>query len=202
MKLLSLTLIIICISFFPHNASASALIGTSCFVTAEVINVDSETKYLDSGEEYDSRYLLLKILSVDEGTNCPVQSNQIFKAIDNNEGSFQPQDIIRAGIEPGSSMGPEGAISFLQWSNLTYENGDQIISYKNGRSVIDSLQSDSNPIVIETNDGIFDTEDSQNDTIAGNTNWLSDNYIYFLIPTIIILGLSMFWYLLRKRKVR
>jgi hypothetical protein len=171
---------------FAQNVSASTLVGPSCFVTAEVVEIGSETKQLDSGREYESHYLNLKILSVDNRGSCPVQENQVYKAIDNYyatdnyPASFKMGDKIKAGIEAASSMGPSGAVSFLHWSDVTYEDGTTI-KYKEG--IVTNLQSENEPIVIEKID----------DTHSKNKN--NVNYYYFIIPVLIIVGFLLYRFL-------
>ena len=174
-----------------NNVSASALVGPSCQVTAEVIKIGSETRQLDSGREYESHYLNLKILNVDNSDNCHVRENQVYKAIDNYyaadnyPASFKIGDKIKAGIEQGSSMSPSGAVSFLQWSDVAYENGTSI-RYKLG--TVTDLQSDSDPIPIDTSNDAPQKE-GQDTTI---------NYFYFIVPILIIVGFLLYWFL-RKR---
>jgi len=183
---------VLALTLIAQNVSASALVGPSCFVTAEVVKIGTETRQLDSGREYESHYLNLKILSVDN-SDCPVQENQVYKAIDNYyaadnyPASFKTGDKIKAGIEQGSSMGPSGAVSFLQWSDVTYENGTSI-KYKLGK--VTDLQSDSVPIAIDTpNDA--PQNDGQDATL---------NYFYFIVLILTIVGFLLYWFL-HKRSV-
>lgn len=181
-----LIILLLALMFVAQNVSASVLIGPSCFVIAEIIKID-----------YENHYLNIKILNVDkESDYCPVQKNEVYRAIDNYyaadnyPASFKEGDVIKAGIEVASSMGPSGAVSFLQWSEVTYENG-ATIRYKKG--IVTHLQSDSDPIAIDTNDAkeISDVlqDDNQDATI---------NYSYFVIPILIIVGFLFYWFL-RKR---
>ncbi len=189
----NLIILVFALMLVAQNVSASALVGPSCFVTAEVVEISSEMRQLDSGREYESNYLNLKVLSIDKGTNCPVQENQIFKAIDNHPGTFNKGDRIKAGIESASNMGPSGVVSFLQWSDLTYENGNEIPS-KYNNAIIDHLQSDSEPIAIGTHNDIKEG----NDVLQDDNQDATINYFYFIIPILIIVGFLLYWFL-RKR---
>ncbi len=128
-----------------QEAKASALAGPSCFIEAEVVNIGSEKRRLDSGKDYESFYIDLKVIEVYQGKfPCPVVKNQVYRIIDNYPGVFKIGDIIRAGVEAASSMGPNGPVNFLHWSDVTYRNGSPII-YKNNIR-IDYLQSFDEPV--------------------------------------------------------
>ena len=172
-----------------QQVSASALVGPSCFVTAEVIEID-----------YKNHYLNIKILSVEKDNNyCPVQKNEVYRAIDNYyaadnyPASFKEGDIIKAGIEAASSMSPSGAVSFLQWSDVTYED-ETTIKYKKG--VVTHLQSDSEPISI---DNSIDAQEGNN-IIQKDNQDATFNYYYLIIPILAVVGFLLYWFL-RKRSV-
>lgn len=115
-----------------QEVKASALAGPSCFVEAEVVNIGNS-------------YVDLKVIKVyQEKFSCPVVKNQVYRAVDNHPGIFKIGDIIKAGVEHASSMGPNGPVNFLQWSNLTYRNGFPLI-YKNNQK-IDYLQTSDEPV--------------------------------------------------------
>ena len=169
-----------------QQVSASALIGPSCFVTAEVIEID-----------YKNHYLNIKILNVEKDSNyCPVQKNEVYRAIDNYyaadnyPASFKEGDVIKAGIEAASSMGPSGAVSFLQWSDVTYEDGTTI-KYKKG--IVTHLQSDSEPVSIDNSN---DAQEEIN-IVQDDNQDVTFNY-YYIIPLIAVVGFLLYWFL-RKR---
>lgn len=179
MKKSNILLIVFILILFAQNVSASALVGPSCFVIAEIDDIGSEMKKLDSGKEYESHYLNIKILNILSGDTCPVQINQVYQVIDNHPGTFQKGDRIKAGIELGSSMGPAGAVSFLQWSSLTHENGTNIQS-KYNNAIITHLQSDSKPTSIAKDADLTD-------------------YLYILI---LLLGIIIAGYLIYRFKFK
>jgi hypothetical protein len=170
-----------------QQVSASALIGPSCFVNAEVIEIDQKNHYLN-----------IKILNIEKDSDyCPVRKNELYRAIDNYyaadnyPASFKEGDVIKAGIEAASSMGPSGAVSFLQWSDVTYVDGSNI-KYKKG--IVTHLQSDSEPISIDNSN---DTQEGNN-IIQNDNQDVSFNYYYLIIPILAIVGFLLYW-LLHKR---
>lgn len=179
--------------FRAQQVSASALRGPSCFVTAEVVEVSSETKKLDTGREYNDTYLNLKIMSIDKGSNCPVKVSEVFKVIDNNPGTFKKGDMLKAGVESASSMGPSGAVSFLQWSNLTYENGKEISS-KYNNTIIDYLQSSSEPLV----GNLPDDSSERDDLIQSNGQDHQYKYLFLFGSTFVLVGLLSCWFLYKR----
>jgi len=185
---LSIFILISAFMLVAQQVNASALVGPSCFVTAEVI---------EKGRDYKSHYLNLKILSVDKRDNCPVQKNEVYRAVDNYyaadnyPASFKEGDIIKAGIEAASSMGRSGTVSFLRWSDVTYEDGTTI-KYKKG--IVTDLQSDSEPVSIDN----FNDASEGNNIIQNNNQNVSFNYSYLVIPIIAALGFLLYWFL-RKR---
>jgi len=129
-KLLIITVLILI--FIAQKVTASALMGPSCFVTAEIIKIDDETKQLNS-----------EIVSINNVINhsCPIKEKQIFEVSNNYPATFQQGDRIKAGIEKASSMTQHGVIYYLHWSDIAYENGDKIFS-KNNNIMVDYLTGD------------------------------------------------------------
>jgi hypothetical protein len=124
--------------------SASETSSSNCFVKAEVINVVSETRKLDTGKEDENHYLDLKILEVTKYHACSIEKGQVYRAMDNYPGVLKKGDRINSDISHGCLIRPSGPASFLQWSKMTYDNGSAI---RNGSNVIiDSLQSDIKPL--------------------------------------------------------
>ena len=183
----NLTVLVFVLIFLAQNASASVLMGLSCFVTAEVTDID-----------YENHYLNLEILNVDKENGCPVQENQVYRAIDNyyaSDGypaSFKKGDKINAGIEVGSSMSPSGAVSFLHWSDVTYENGASI-KYKLG--TVTDLQSDTKPLNIEK---INDSEQGNLIEKKYDDEDNNFNYLYFVIPPLILVGFLLYRFLYKR----
>lgn len=179
MQKFNLIITVLALVLFPQNVSASALVGPSCFVTAEIIEIDHNNKYLN-----------LKILHVEKNTDpCPVQENQVYRATDNYfaadnyPASFKEGDRIKAGIEAASSMGPSGAVSFLQWSDVTYENGSTI-QYKKG--IVTDLQSASEPIAINN---VTAKEEGEEAPVM---------YFYIAVTALMVIGF-LFYLVFRKR---
>lgn len=195
-----LTLILI-----AQNVSASALSGPVCFVTAEVIEMGSETRQYDSGSEYENHYLHLKILSVDKGNNlgitsqCPVQKNQVYIASDNYyarddyPASFKVGDRIKAGVEDAGSLGENGVVTFLHWSDITYENGSTILARK---GIVIYLSSDDEPLNIEKVDDSEHEVPNFEDNKDKNGNIV--NYLYLIIPLLIIVGFLLYKFLYKR----
>ena len=128
-------------------AKASALSGPVCFVKAQIVNSGIEGRRLDSGRDHESSFINLKVIEVSKGRSCPVAKDQVYRATDNHPGVFKKGDIVQGGFEPASSMGPNGPVNFLQWSQLTYEDGTPIINITGNNSArIDFLQSNDKPI--------------------------------------------------------
>lgn len=123
---------------------ASALNGAVCSVKAKVVAVGSELRGTDPGRNNKNYYIDLLVLGISGGRSCPVAKGRRYRAVDNYPGVFRKGDVIRGGVESASSMGPAGAVNFLQWSRLTYENGTPILGKNNAQ--IDSLQSGDTPI--------------------------------------------------------
>lgn len=139
--------------FLSGKSQASDIGSASCSVTAEIVAVGSETKLLDSGREYESTYIDLKIRAVDikamhagQEEKCPVEKGRIYRAIDNDPGTFSAGQKIRADIEAGSAMGPGGAVSFLNWDHPAYADGASIRSSRNGAN-ISLIQSGDKPLI-------------------------------------------------------
>lgn len=196
-KKYSLSFLLFVIFIFSSNVSASAIIGPSCFVNAKIIQVGSDKTQSDSGSEYTTNYFKLEIISVDARKDCPVKQGQIFKAIDNNPSTFQKGDVINAGIEAGSSMGPSGAVSFLQWSEISYENGDKIYSNYNN-SIINSFQSDPKPISIDT----YIEEQEENKEKVNSSNISNTIYYYITITALVVVGFFIYYFYVNKKQSR
>lgn len=184
----NLIIIALALMFAVQQVNASSLVGPSCFVTAEIIEID-----------HTNHYLNIKILNVDKNNYfCPVKKNEVYKVIDNYyaadnyPASFNGGDIIKAGIESASSMGPFWAVSFLHWSDVTYEDGTTI-KYKKG--IVTHLQSDSKPISIDNSTDV----PKGNNIIPNDNQDATISYFYIIIPILIIVGFLLYWFLLRKR---
>lgn len=131
---------------YIQKTESSSLTGPVCFVKAKVVNIGSEKRKLDSGKNYESPCIDLEILEVSGERLCPVSKSQVYRAIDNHPGIFKVGDMIVAGIEIGSSLGPAGPVNFLQWSKVIYENGSSIVDKNKHNMKIDFLQSADKPI--------------------------------------------------------
>lgn len=143
-------LVLICVmsSWTGHKVCASAFSMPTCRVIAEIVEIGVEERVLNTGNTYLHNYVLLKIISIESDGFALVEVGKIYRVNDNYPGTFLTGDRISAGVGLGSSMGPSGAVSFLQWSQLTYENGEKIIS-ATGRSVINSFTGDVEPTILE-----------------------------------------------------
>ena len=126
------------------GASASSTSSPTCFVKAEVINVGTEMRKMDTGKEYESHYIDLKILEVTKNNARSIEKGQVYRAIDNYPGVLKKGDRISSDISFCCIMGLAGPVDFLLWSKLTYENGSAVRSGNN--VIIDFLQSDLKPL--------------------------------------------------------
>ena len=145
MRRISLILLVISFAVFAEDIGASGRSEPSCVVLAEVAEVGSETRLLESGKEHERNYLHLKILGVGEEANCPIRIDQVFKVTDNHPGTFRKGDRIRAEVAVDSVMAPSESVGFLEWFNLTYADGSAIQSEYNG-AVVDHLQGPLEPL--------------------------------------------------------
>ena len=127
---------------------ASAISSPDCLVKAQVINAGCQKSKLDTGKEDESCFIDLKILEITKKEDCTIEKGQVYRLIDNHPGLLKINDIVSSGISFSSSMGPNGPVNFLQWSQLAYENG-LAIKHQN-KEVINYLQSSQAPLRSES----------------------------------------------------
>ena len=121
-KLLFLSLSVIALLGLRNIVFASASEGPSCTVAAKVVYRGTEKRKVSGADgkvkEYESKYVTLEV----QGTkrkgifgNCDfVKNGDIFKL----DGGGNPHllragDAIDSGVESLSSMGPSGAVLFI-----------------------------------------------------------------------------------------
>jgi hypothetical protein len=116
-----------------HAANAAVIAGPQCSVQAQIVSADKDfidIKILKIGN----------VVSVEGRGECPVKEGRTYSVMNNYHGSIKPGAIIKAGVESIVNMGPDGPITGLAWSPVTYEDGSPIIIKVNGSDVkIDSL---------------------------------------------------------------
>ena len=131
-KFLFLFLLPLVICTKTDMANGSALTGPQLSILAEVVSVGTEQKSVNLKKNDESGYMDLKIIKILEissealtGENCPVKEGEIIRVIDNYK-ALSVGDKIKAGIEIGSTMGPQGPVGFMQWFPVSYEDGREI----------------------------------------------------------------------------
>jgi len=142
------TFLVLAVLFFllgqVKGTSTTAASSSTCSVKAEAINVGTEMRKLDTGEEYKSNYIDLKILEVTKKGTCSIEKGQVYRAMDNYPGVLKKGDKISSDISFCCIMRLSGSVDFFLWSKLTYENGSAIRSGNN--AIIEFLQSDLKPL--------------------------------------------------------
>jgi hypothetical protein len=116
------------------SSHATVLMGASCEVKGEVVEVATEKRQLCSGAdkpctEYDSPYAIINIEEVKGGDDCS------FVKLDDNLKVDSGGDVNKlvlgnkfiVSLEKASSMGPAGVSSFLQWTNFKMLVADKIL---------------------------------------------------------------------------
>lgn len=143
-KIILLSVIILLIVFQGRQSFGSVIGEPECFVKAEVVGMGSEERTLNTGGTYEWHYIDLKIIEFISGNHFVVTKGKVYRGTDRYPGILKKGDIIKAGVVSASSMGPAGAISFLHWSQVTYEDGSPIRN-KRG-AIVDFLTSDAEPL--------------------------------------------------------
>ena len=122
--ILTITLILLFkISFVP----ADILTTSPCTVTAEVIDINYETRRLNAGGTSSYHYAKLKVLTTLSGNCSFIKADDIFKTSGGTDPKFLTVgQTIKAGVEPDSVMGSAGVVNFIQWEPITIinENGE------------------------------------------------------------------------------
>jgi hypothetical protein len=140
--------LVLTILFFLISQSrighASVVSSSVCFVKAEVIGAVSDAPHQGNGSGPKGSFLDLEILEVSKRENCSIEKGQVYRAIDNYPGILKKGDRINASVSFSSSMGPDGPVGFLQWSELSHEDGSFVLN-TNGVGIA-NLQSGQEPI--------------------------------------------------------
>ena len=138
---LGLLVVLIC----QTRGNAAVAFGPTCFVMAEVIEREVERRTLASGKVSVQAYLHFRVDEIRSGKQCNVTKGEVYRVTDNYPGALLKGDVIVAGIELISAMGPEGVENVLIWSPLTDPEGKPILD-KEKKFEIHQLQSPGRPI--------------------------------------------------------
>jgi hypothetical protein len=128
---------------FPFLASAN--FEPQCFVTVKVVGVGVEVIKPNYGEERNQHYLDFLVKEIQPSERCNVFEGKVYRVIDNHPGSILERQIILAGVDMSSTMGPEGVTSQLIWSSLKDKNGNAILDKKK-KFEIGHVQGSDQPI--------------------------------------------------------
>lgn len=101
----SLITISIALSIGIH---ASGIDADTCLIQGKVIDLPQDA----------DKNLRIKILSTDSD-DCPVKNTDIYEVTNNTPGIFKENMTLSASIRKGTSMGPNGVVNFLLWSDVT-----------------------------------------------------------------------------------
>ncbi len=135
-----------------YNANASAVMDTTCYAIAKVVDTGSEIKKATlNNPKYELFYFNIKILGLEDNNknnlnnNCPIKVGDIFKIENNSFKILKNGDEIKVGVQSGSSNTASGIVGYLQWTEATYKNG-KVIPYRDDYAT--DFQSDKKPISI------------------------------------------------------
>jgi hypothetical protein len=155
----------------------AALLGSQCNVTAKVI--------APLASESEDTSTFIKLINISEENSCLVEEGQVFEISRSNP--LEVGGVISAGIEPSSTNGPEGVISFLHWSNVTYLDGTDIVNTSG--AVFNSFTSSNIPVKYPTADINPVPENSDLDL----------TYYYFVLPFVTVVFLLIIGFYIFKR---
>jgi hypothetical protein len=205
------------------RASADVLSGASCTVSAKVLEKNSEVRkaYGPDGvsfREYESKYLKLEILTTKKAGvfgNCDfIKVGNVFKI----DGGSDPEplkigDIIQAGVELNSVMGPSGVVGFIEWTPISLVSDNRPLpatfDLQSGDKLEKSItQPDKNTQLqkIEPTKEVAVGKDNKNGaekivpvTNDGMFNSLGSIIIFGIV--LILVGGLVYYFISRQRKI-
>ena len=215
--------IVLCFGVISH-ASADVLSGASCTVSAKVLEKNSEVRkaYGPDGvsfREYESKYLKIEILTTKKAGvfgNCDfIKVGNVFKI----DGGSDPEplkigDIIQAGVELNSVMGPSGVVGFIEWTPISLvgdnrplpatfdlQSGDKpekSITQPDKNTKLQKIEPNKE-MVVGNNDEV-DTNDKEVTPVAKDNMFGSIELIIMFGVVLILVGGLIYYFMSRQRK--